>query len=127
MAWTEAEPNPLGERSHVAVAARPRGGAFGLPRVLSAPAVNADAPALGVEADGTVVAAWREVRPLRPSPRWTVGAAVRGASADWGAAESLGANAGAIGPPAVLGARATTRLLWQPPQGGALVTRRLGP
>ena len=89
--------------------------------------MNADAPALGVEGRGAVVAAWREVRPHMTSPRWTIGAAVRAAGADWGAAESLAPSDDATSPPAVLSAAATTRLLWQPAQGGALVTRRLGP
>jgi hypothetical protein len=100
---------------------------FGPPRLLSSPDVNADAPALGVESGGAVVAAWREVRPRVTPPRWTIGAAVRAAGADWGAAESLGPSDDATSPPAVLSARATTRLLWQPSQGGALAVRRLGP
>jgi len=127
VAWTEAEPDPLGERSHVAVASRPAGGAFGPRRLLSAPEVNAEFPALGVEGGGAVVAAWRQIRSHDPAAHWSIGAAVRPVGADWAAAESIGSSAGGIGPPRVLSARATTRLLWQPSEGGALVTRRLGP
>ncbi len=127
VAWTEAVPDPLGDRSHVAVATRPPGGAFGPRRLLSAPEMTAELPALGVEGGGVVVAAWRQIRSHDPAAHWSIGAAVRPVGADWGAAESIGASAGGIGPPRVLSARATTSLLWQPSEGGALVTRRLGP
>ena len=46
LAWTQGEPNALGDRSRVAGATRPADSAFGSSRRLSAPEVNVETPSL---------------------------------------------------------------------------------
>jgi hypothetical protein len=125
VAWTQGVHDPAGDRTEVAIAVRSPGGAFGAPHLLSAAGVSADGPALAGERHGTVVAAWSEAGPIGPSGQWWVATAVRpGGARDFLPSERLRGAAGANAPAALLGADASTLVLWRVGDGPLLASRR---
>jgi hypothetical protein len=127
VAWPQGVRSPAGDRTEVALASRLAGGSFGVPRVLSAPGVSATAPALATERDGEVVAAWSESGPIGPAATWWISTAVRpGATSVFPPGRRLAGADGAYRASALLGADATTQILWRVGDGPLLGARRGG-
>ena len=127
VAWPQGVRNPAGDRTEVAFASRPPGGSFGVQRVLSAPGVRGSAPALATERSGEVVAAWSEAEPVGPAATWWISTTVRpGATSDFPPGRRLAGADGAYRPSALLGADATTQILWRVGDGPLLSARRAG-
>ena len=100
---------------------------FGVQRVLSAPGVRGSAPALATERSGEVVAAWSEAGPVGPAATWWISTTVRpGATSDFPPGRRLAGADGAYRPSALLGADATTQILWRVGDGPLLSARRAG-
>ena len=126
VAWPQGVHDAAGFRTEVALASRLPGGSFGAPRVLSAPGVSASAPALATERGGPVVAAWSEAGPIGPAASWWLSTAVGPDSAgDFPPGQRLAGADGSYRPAALLGADATTVVLWSV-AGGPLLGARLG-
>jgi hypothetical protein len=127
VAWPQGVRNPAGDRTEVALASRLPGGSFGVLRVLSAPGVSASAPALAAERSGEVTAAWSEAGPIGPAATWWISTAVRpDATSDFTPGQRLPRTDGTYRPSALLGADASTLLVWDVANGPLLGARRSG-
>ena len=126
VAWPQGVHDAAGFRTEVALASRQPGGSFGAPRVVSAPGASASAPALASERSGEVTAAWSEAGPIGPaSTRWISTAVRPAATSDFTPGQRLPRTDGTYRPSALLGADASTLLLWDV-SNGPLLGARLG-